>query len=170
MALMKLIAMRIIHFAVAQAAFKLFVKTVGEEVAVLMAIAAAVYGISTKLTGTNTFIASAKDFVQAATGLASAISRVIQGNFANLQQEWSALVRSMEEEQKLIDDSRSMLETSSILSPLVIFGETPQQFYQRTIHSGNIGVLVLDDVQHFVHRKLQLPTFASSVEGYSYAT
>jgi len=170
MALMKLIAMRIIHFAAAQAAFKLFVKTVGEEVAVLMAIAAAVYGISTKLTGTNTFIASAKDFVQAATGLASAISRVIQGNFANLQQEWSSLVRSMEEEQKLIDDSRSMLETSSILSPLVIFGETPQQFYQRTIHSGNIGVLVLDDVQHFVHRKLQLPTFASSVEGYSYAT
>jgi hypothetical protein len=44
------------------------------------------------------------------------------------------------------------------LQPLTIWGENPDQYYGRTVHSGNIGVESLQIVENFVPFSLRLPT------------
>jgi hypothetical protein len=41
---------------------------------------------------------------------------------------------------------------------MVVFGEKPDEYYARTIHSGNVGLESMNIVQNFVDISLRLPT------------
>ena len=71
--------------------------------------------------------------------------------------EVSAWEKQMKEEMQLLEDAEKMLEPTARLSPFIIFGESPDEFYNRTIHTGNIGTLGLAAVSSFVENKLRLP-------------
>lgn len=58
---------------------------------------------------------------------------------------------------KELEDEKKLLEYNNYLSPFVIFGETPTDYYNRTIHSGNIGVLSLAAISNYVDIALTLP-------------
>jgi hypothetical protein len=42
-----------------------------------------------------------------------------------------------------------------------VFGETPDEFYNRTIHAGNIGILSVDAVSNYVEMQLRLPDIST---------
>jgi len=71
-----------------------------------------------------------------------------------------------EEKYKELDRANALLEdNSNILTPFIVFGETPDEYYTRTIHSGNIGTLTIDFVHDFTALALLLPEHRPTLGG-----
>ena len=54
------------------------------------------------------------------------------------------------------------------MGPLLVLGEDPQDYYQRTVHTGNVGVIAFDMTSSYVETKLLLPTFNQTQETFNY--
>lgn len=152
------------------AAFKLFVKTVGAELAFLVAVIAAAYGINGVIEagGFQAAVPFAKDMLSVASGLVSAAGAEIQAQIGDLMGEFGEFDKYVEEQTKLLDKANDLLKTSQVLSPFVIFGESPDDYYKRTVHSGNIGTIGVSAIGNYVDRSLTLPKLSDTLGEYSY--
>lgn len=138
--------------------FKLFVKVVGVRIAFVAAIVAAAYGVFDAVeTGSISGAPFAKDLLALSTGLSQAVTDAISANIADIFNESSEFLKFMEEQTKLLDQAEDLLDNSVKLSPFIIFGEKPDDFYNRTIRSGNIGTVSIDAVGSYVDIALTLP-------------
>lgn len=156
------IASILITLYVIPAVFKLVVKLVGSDVATLLAIVLIVYAAYHYSTSPGmTGVPTANQLVNFATGLQGA---VVQDMFSDLLLEQQGFFQFMEEQTKTLDEANKLLESTSFLSPFVIFGETPQDFYNRTVHSGNVGVLSISAISSYVDIALTLPKLDESIE------
>ncbi len=81
----------------------------------------------------------------------------MKADFLDLLQEGKEFSLFVEEQNKLLDDAKALLQGNNHLDPFVIFGESPQDFYNRTVHSGNIGVLGISAISSYVDIALTLP-------------
>jgi hypothetical protein len=88
------------------------------------------------------------------TGLQRA---VMVENYKDLLDESSNFREYADAKQESLDAANKLLETSTVLSPFVIFGEKPEDFYNRTIHFGNIGTLGITAISSYVDIALTLP-------------
>lgn len=141
--------------------FKLFVKAVGVKLAFLLAIAAAIAGVYQAAdAGTITNI-WAERLLMISSGLTAAGQTVIQDEMNDLIGEMSAYEKEMKKEMELLEEKILALDTSAHLSPFIVFGETPDEFYNRTIHAGNIGILGIDAVSNYVAMQLRLPDIST---------
>lgn len=149
----------VLQYLVARLAFKLFVKAVGVEAAFVIAIVAAIAGVGFGLE--NGGLAGspwAENLLALSNGLSTAIQAQITADTNNLAGEISEFEKYVEEQTKLLEETQALLRQDVYLSPFVIFGEKPGEFYNRTIHSGNIGVVGINAIHNFVDAKLTLPT------------
>lgn len=146
--------------------FALFVKAVGVEVAVAIAILAIAYGayqiIDTgSLTGTW-----APQLLSLANGLQQA---VVQVKLEEVLEERSEFEQESQNRTKMLESARELLENTSLISPFVIFGEKPEDYFNRTVHFGNIGTLGYTAVSSYVDLALTLPklndTFGEELNG-----
>jgi hypothetical protein len=152
---------------IVQAAFKLFVKAFGADVAQAIAIIALIYGgyrifqNGGSLQGTW-----ASELLQLSSGLQSA---ALQDKFSDLLAQQDQFNLFVEEQEELLENAQKLLETSNLLAPYVIFGEKPEDFYNRTIHYGNIGTLGITAISSYVDIALTLPTLNDTVGEEIYA-
>lgn len=167
-----LVLQAIVQFVLVTVAFKLFVKVVGFKVAFIVAIVAAIAGAGnfldlSGLPGTP----FAGDLLQVASGLARAVQEGIASGIEGLIDEAQAFQVYADKQMKLLDTAKDLLEGGIKLSPFVIFGESPDEYYNRTVHSGNIGVVVgIESISSFVEMKLTLPRLRDTTfEGFEYA-
>jgi hypothetical protein len=134
---------------------KQFVKAVGVDVAflvVIAAIAAGAYRVAAEgMKAGKTF---AEVMLMVSNGLERAI---VQAKFSDLLDEKSQLSVWMDEQTKLLDKANELLENSHLLQPMTIFGEKPEDFYNRTVHFGNIGTLGITAISSYVDLALTLP-------------
>lgn len=152
-----LIKKLILGFLIGQA-FKLFVKAVGVDLAFLVAIIAVVYaGYQAFDVGSIANAPWASELLQLANGLTKAIGDVVGGLLSDLQSEISDFAKYVEDQYKHLETAQELLESNHLLSPFVIFGESPNDFYNRTVHSGNIGVLGISAISSYVDIALTLP-------------
>lgn len=151
-------------------AFSFVAKEVGAEWAMALAVVAASVGVGMALTGAAGSASAlwGPRLLTAASGLANGASKEIQKMTSDLQGEYSAFEDYMEQQNDLLEEAEDLLDTSVNLSPFVVFGESAQDFYQRTVHSGNIGTVSYDAVQNYCALALTLPKLKDSVEGGSY--
>ena len=149
-------------------AFKLFVRVVGPQIAILVALFIALKAFIEVAGADWRLTASAKDLLTLSNGLTSGVSSFVKDSITGVQKALSALSAEKEAMDKALETAEDLLDNHGLLNPFTIIGEYPEDYYKRTIHSGNIGTLLLDDVHSYVERSLQLPTFASSVGGISY--
>ena len=165
--LVVLIAWELVTIYVYATLAKYAVKAVGVDLAFLAALIALAYapfageGFSTVL-GQVT----AKELLILATGLVSGIQIELDGLNKDIQKEYELTLKYQAEKQEELLSTQKLLETNSLLSPMTVFGESPDHYFQRTIHTGNIGRLVFDDLHNFVDRSLQLPKFSTTIEGF----
>jgi len=161
----------LIYFALREG-FKLFVKLVGPEAAMIVAIVAAAYGLTSTATNGATSMTQvglqAQTLVQIASGISTGINTVLESKTKDLVTESAAFSMFSKDKQSELDTALKDLETTSLLSPFVILGENPSTFYKRTTHSGNIGTLVFDDIHSYVSRSLKLPDFTDTLGGITY--
>lgn len=166
------LAYKIIIYLAVRESFKLFVKAVGVQVAFIAAIIAMAYGIQVGLEGAPGSVAglqiTAQTMMQTVSGIVGGINTELRSLTNDLMGEASAFDAFKKEKMDLLEDAKNLLDTDSILSPFVVLGESPDDYYNRTIHSGNIGTYLIDDVHNFVSRNLQLPDFSSSIGGLKY--
>ncbi len=153
--------------------FRLFVKAVGVKFAFIVAVAATVAGLSSDpssaASASSSMISlSSSQLLVLSTGLVGGIGDVTKDNFGKLKNELSAFQSDKTEKNALLEQAQDLLETSSLLSPITVLGEEPWVFYNRTVHSGNIGTLVFDDIGSYVERSLKLPSFVDSAGGVIY--
>lgn len=152
-----------------QYVFQLFVKLVGIDVALVLAVVAAVYGGYEMIAqGVQAASPMAKDMLQAALNLVQASAAQVQSDLLDLQQEFQAFKDASEEQLKLLEKAQELLENDSKLTPMILFGESPQAFYQRTVHSGNVGTIGFQAIETYVDRSLKLPTISDTLGGLDY--
>jgi hypothetical protein len=152
---------------IVKTAFKLFVKAFGADVAQAIAIIALLYGgyrifqNGGSLQGTW-----ASELLQLSSGLQSA---ALQDKFSDLLEQQDQFNLFVEEQEELLENAQKLLETSNLLVPYTIFGEKPEDFYNRTIHYGNIGTLGITAISSYVDIALTLPTLNDTVGEEIYA-
>lgn len=151
-----------LEYLAAAVAFKLFVKVVGVKIAFLVAIVAIAYGMTAQLgdkieVGFSQNMPYAGDLLKVGNGLAKAVKSEMAGDLAGMQSEMAELTK----QSKLITDEAEKInkemDENSTYTPFIVFGEAPEDFFNRTVHSGNIGIIGIDAVSNFVERSLTLP-------------
>jgi hypothetical protein len=134
------------------------------EIAFLVAIVAAVVGAYFAIdAGSIAGAPWAQDLLSLSSNLTNGIGDAIQAGMKSLQGEYQDFALFVEEQTKLLDEAKELLETDSILSPFVIFGESPNDFYNRTVHSGNIGIAGIDAITNYVDIALTLPKLPDTI-------
>lgn len=179
LAALQTIFVTVLKFIAAQVAVKMFVKEVGAEFALFVAIIAVAYGISS-ITSTPT----AGAVVNPASGVASAGSSTWANNLVNvgnslikeigdfyrsalerIGEDFSNLQLGYQDQlEELERTAEALLGTNNVLSPMILFGETPTNYYTRTVHSGNIGIQTIESVNKFVEYALKLPDINQTME------
>lgn len=168
-AFLTMVLIGVLKYVATMLAIRLFVKEVGAKLALIAAIVAAIIGGYQAIeAGGFDGAPMAKDLLSISTSLAKGVSEKVKGDFNDLLADYNEFQHYVEDQTKLLDDANALLNHGARLDPLVIFGESPQEFYQRTVHSGNIGVLGIDAIESYVDVALQLPKLSDSL-GESYA-
>lgn len=136
-------------------AAKQFVKAVGVDVAFLVVIAALVAG-SYRIAADG--MKAGKSFAEVMLMVSNGLERaIVQAKFSDLMDQKSELSVWMDSQTKLLDKANELLENSHLLQPMTIFGEKPEDFYNRTVHFGNIGTLGITAISSYVDMALTLP-------------
>jgi hypothetical protein len=144
--------------------FKLFVKAVGIKAAFIVAIVAAAAGMYQAIdAGSIAGAPWAKELLALSSGLSEAGNSLLKADYEDLLGDYTEFQQEIKEKLKLLDEAKDLLNTSARLSPFVIFGESPNEFYNRTIHAGNIGVVGIDAISSFVDMSLKLPTLNDTI-------
>lgn len=140
--------------------FSLVAEELGAEWAMALAVVAAMYGGTQALRhGSVDGAPFASEMLQLASGLSNAVSKNIAEDMGELRDEAAELQSELESSIEDFSEANALLETNSTINPMVfVVGEAPNQFYERTIHSGNMGSVVFDALHGFVDMKLKLPT------------
>lgn len=161
LAAIQTILMGILESVIGAYVFKLFVKELGAEFALLVAIVAIAYaGFSNLAEGSNLW---ADNLLKVGNGLMKGVSSYYGDQIEGLQQEYLEFVSLADQLDKQLKDASDALLSSANLSPYVVFGEKPNDFYNRTIHSGNIGAQSIAVVSNYYDIALQLPKFDQTV-------
>jgi hypothetical protein len=139
---------------VMKAAFKIFVKAFGAEVAMILALAATIY-VAFQV-GMNGIKGApyAGDLLMLSNGLSQT---ALQSNFADLLDQQKMFQLYVDEKEKDLEVAEKLLETQTLLSPFTIFGEKPADYFNRTVHYGNIGTLGINAIGSYVDMALTLP-------------
>jgi hypothetical protein len=161
----------IVEALIIRAVFKLFVKAVGIKLAFIVAVIAACVGIA-DLASDGSLVGTpfAQNLLTVSSGLTTAVSYQTKEDFQDLLKEASLFQTSSKKELDALDAAKKLLDNQSVLSPLVIFGEKPDAYYNRTVHSGNIGIVGINAVSSFVDRALTLPTLNDTLRRNEYAS
>lgn len=143
---------------------RVFVKVVGVKIAFLAAIIAAVYGMYQIIdAGSVAGAPWGQELLSVSNNLTSAINRSVGKDMDALMTEAEAFEKEMDTKTKLLEETQRLLDQNVFLTPMIIWGETPDDFYQRTVHSGNIGIVGIDAVSSYVEMQLRLPKLSDSV-------
>ena len=159
-----LIATIVVTLVIGQLApklYSLFVKAVGQEAAIAIAVLIAVYGGYQALAvGGNVGYAWAQQLLSLASGMQQA---VLKDKVSDLLEQRNELTEYIEEQTKILDSANELLENQTLLQPFVLFGEKPDDFFNRTVHFGNIGTLGITAISSYVDIALTLPTIEETV-------
>ena len=159
----------IISSLVIQFGVKLFVKKFGPQVAIIAAVAAmavGAYGASSNATWGETLISIGTNLATQANSAYQDIVSDIMKDIADFELYAKGEFDSLQDrkEQLGLSGQNVGLEPLEMVYrvPDIRIGEAPNDLYNRTVHSGNIGVTSYDLVEFYVDTKLTLPTLADN--------
>lgn len=145
------------------------VKELGlEETFWIIAVAVITSAVTKGTNATSlTALPWAEDLMKTSMLFLNSLGNPIQDELLDIQTDAEDFLKSAEERQEELEAAESLLDTATI-DPLTIirppvmrgFEETPEQFYNRTIHTPNPGVMSLDVIRNYVDNSIRLPTIS----------
>lgn len=141
-------------------------KIIGGKLALIIAAIAAIVSVAFLSTSGGIKGAPwAKDLLMVSSNIMQSANKEIMSDIAGVYKEMEALELQKTEFDKEIEAALNLLDTQSrLLSPMIFIGEKPDQFYERTIHTGNIGILSLSSVGEYYNTMLSLPEPLDTME------
>lgn len=160
----------LIGLAVSYAA-KLLAKAVGGELALLIGAIAVIATIAINPGGSFQFMGqsmtTAQSLLSASSALLDAGNSQITSDILDVEKETALFQKDAEKQWDALEEASKILDSNSGLDPIQMTSafrayrsfpaESPDAFYNRTIHTGNIGVLVLDVIENYAGIMLKLP-------------
>lgn len=146
------------------AVFKQIVTWIGADAALILAVVLVAYGVLSPEKLSDVTI-SGVNLVHLVNGLVTGIESNLRSDIMDLRKKEEAYKLARTKEQEELDRRWKLLETSDLVDPfqfmaskpLHSFNETPEQYFQRTIHTGNIGAYVFDVAENYHSMALTLP-------------
>lgn len=163
----------VVKALVLQVAFKLFVKAVGPEAALFVALIGAAVGVY----GNFADATWAESLMSLSTGLLDAASTGFQAGIAAYSSQAAEFQLLATEAQTALEEAEKLLGMQNLIDPYAFIGkepsftpgETPADFFHRSIHAGNSGVLSFDAISSYAQISLTLPklsdTFGETNDG-----
>jgi hypothetical protein len=160
----------------AQEAFKFVAKELGADIAMYLAIAAIMYGGVRAIQAGSLETAIVSDMLMVSSGLSNAAGNEYLRMAQDYQGQLNAFNLMADQKFKELDEVRKSLETLTPLNPFefvgmqpfIVLGESPDNFYNRTVHSGNIGAKAIDAITNYAEIALRLPTPQDTLGGVVY--
>lgn len=159
--------MSILKVLVVMVVAKILVNKFGAKLGILgavLAMCAAIYGVTTGVGGLQGAPWASQMFT-ASSALGNASQAQIKDDMSELQQDMTEFRKETEQMWELLDKANDKLDRTYLPVPSAQFWEKPEDFYNRTIHSGNIGALGFDAVTNYVDVALTLPTLNDTMRG-----
>jgi hypothetical protein len=150
------------------------VEAIGLEGSLAIAAVIAVVSIYCKrpdagITFLNGITITAETCMQAAMSVISSASSIMQSEIEAIADAMTAYEEYTDELWDELEESWDELYGDQLIDPLILISasptqdfvdESPEEFYYRTIHVGNIGTSVLDTAMNYCDNMLQLPTLS----------
>ena len=148
-----------------QKALGAVVDLVGGDVALILAAVAATIAISYGEDVDIAGLINSDELLKMSTLTIDAVNTHVVDEMLKLEVEMDEYLKSAKEKQEEIDNAYDLLDVGTELDIYAIthatsytdYNETPENFYNRTIHQTNPGVLSLDSIEHYVSGALRLP-------------
>lgn len=154
------IAIMALEYVVVKTMAKLFVKLLGPEFAMALAVVAAIYGmysVNTSMAGSLESM-TAKNLLSVANNMISEVGSGYQKEMELLRKEYDQFNLFAQNKMDELEKIQEELEGSRLISPFVLFGEAPDTYFNRTVHSGNIGIQGIEAISSYCDMSLKLPT------------
>lgn len=145
-------------------AIQLFVKLVGVDIALFVAIAMSIYTMGQVMGADQwrSMLPWAEEMLKVAGGIANAAMRQesldLVEDYADFKKDVEFADKELERVSKLLEQDNHYIE------PITIWGESPDAFFNRTVHSGNIGTVGFDMLHNYVSMALTLPTISQTIQ------
>ena len=150
---------------------KFVAKAVGGEFALILGVVAAVAAFSvgpgSNFTLLGEALPSASTLLQCSSALMNAGNEAIYDEIMDVMKEMEQFDAYADKKIGVLETAQKLLQTNEDLNPLqmIVFtppylavpSESPEAFYNRTIHNTNIGVLCLDVIENYADIMLKLP-------------
>lgn len=154
-----------LNMFVITALFELVVDLVGIELSIVLAAIVTALGVAEAFDITSFEALNAKLLLEVSTNLTKAIQNETLEQMVGLENERTAFYDELRDRQKELDEVKKGLTVQGVIDPfelvhlvpIIDFNESPSNFFNRTIHSGNIGIHGYKAVTNFVEIQLRLP-------------
>jgi len=152
--------------------FRLVVKELGLQNSIIAAVVLVVLAALAGMNGTEFFgFVDAQMLLMMGNGLAQGVGKYAGELVNEYNQKYEQFEDLLDNRTKELKAAEELLGGGIDidpfefigLQPLFIPGETPDLFYQRTVHSGNIGTLAYEYLHSYFDVNLQLPTISDSL-------
>ncbi len=155
----------LVEYLVTTYAVTYFVKAVGVEVAFIAALIAAMAGMyQAYQAGSLTAAPMAKELLQVSNALSKGVGNAQKGLMQDLLAEASEWEQYVKEQTKTLETAEELLGSSSVLAPFIVYGESSSDFFNRTVHAGNIGTVGISAVRSYVEVALKLPKLSQTID------
>ena len=139
---------------------QILVDVLGVEIVAVIAAVLAVMGFvdATGIADLSATLPSADVLLQLSTELTGAVNRGIGEEVVELQEDYLAFLKEVEEIQNEIDEILESFNANSFMSNLVMQSKTyesPDQFFRRT-NTIDIGLMSLDTIEYFYDNALNI--------------
>lgn len=144
-----------------QYGFQFLIDVLGVNIAFVIAIVAAVYGVVGQINGAPFADAA----LQVQSGFTNGLSNKFDSEMKDLLSDWEVLQKEMEDAWLELREMEAELNTDGLIDPMILLNntsglaspnESPEDYYNTRIHSGNIGVNAFKAIEHFVPINLTL--------------
>jgi hypothetical protein len=139
------------------AGLKVVVKELGLENSLVLAVVTLIASAYLSKTDSVAGAPWAARLMQLSSGLSSSVQTVSNDLMQDVRKDYETWLEQTDDWNKELEDAQALLNTSTKIDPFVILGEAPEDFYNRTVHTPNIGVLAIDAIHTFVDQSLSLP-------------
>lgn len=162
-----------------QAAFNWVVRKIGGELgAILAAVAFVTAMVLGYQNGSLKGAPWAEELLAVSNGLSKGVQVETQRLITETQSEYAEFDLYADEMSKELERANKLLGTNGLLdpfefvglSPITVFGETPDEYFDRTVHAGNIGVQAIDAITDYTEMALTLPKLRDTTVGEIYGT
>lgn len=155
----------VLKYVAIRYAFRKVVKSIGAEAALILATIAMAAGMYQGFNSASGFAEApwATDLLAISSNLSQAANRQIVDDYKALENDYRSFKEFVEEKNEEIEKVEALMKNDIHLVPMVIFGEKPDDFYQRTVHSGNIGVVGIEAISSYVDVALRLPKLSETL-------